>query len=64
MTFEAKVKELETLVADLQKGELSLSDSIEYYKKGLALTKELHEALKDVEQKVSVLTDEGSVESL
>ena len=64
MTFEEKVKELEMLVAELQSGELTLSASLDQYKKGLSLTKDLHEALKDIEQKVSVLTDEGSIESL
>ena len=64
MTFEKQLKELETLVDTLAAGELSLSDSIEQYKKGLQLTKELHEQLQAVEKEVKVLTEEGTQEDL
>ena len=38
MNFEKKLNELEALVAQLEKGDLSLEDSLKAYESGIALT--------------------------
>lgn len=57
--FEEKVKGLETIVEQLSAGEASLSQSVELYKQGLTLTKELYGELKTVEQEIKQLTEEN-----
>lgn len=57
--FEEKVKGLEAIVEQLSAGEASLSQSVELYKQGLTLTKELYGELKTVEQEIKQLTEEN-----
>lgn len=54
--FEAALKKLEEIVNDIEKGGLSLEESLELFAKGVALTKECQQTLKATEQKVKVLT--------
>lgn len=54
--FEDTIKELELIVEDLNKGEKTLSESIDLYKKGLDLTKRSYKYLKTVEKQVKLLT--------
>jgi exodeoxyribonuclease VII small subunit len=58
-TFEEKLKSLETIVEQLSAGEIPLSKSVDLYKQGLTLTKELYGELKTVEQEVKQLTEEN-----
>ena len=61
-SFEDALSELEALVDTLEKGELSLEDSLKTFERGVELTRTCQEALKDAEQKVRTLssTDENS----
>jgi exodeoxyribonuclease VII small subunit len=55
--------ELEQAVTEMEKDSLSLEDSFEYYKKGMDLTKECYEKLKQVEENIQLVTrDNGSIE--
>jgi len=51
--FETLMAELETIVKELERENLSLESSIEKYKKGIELSKICHEKLKEA-QKVLV----------
>ncbi|HCO09944.1 MAG TPA: exodeoxyribonuclease VII small subunit [Gammaproteobacteria bacterium] len=53
------MEQLETLVAAMEDGELSLEDSLEAFEKGIKLTRECQSALRQAEQKVLVLMDES-----
>ena len=53
--FEASLKELETLVETMEKGDLSLEDSLSHFERGVQLSRTCQQALKDAEQKVEVL---------
>ncbi|MBT5907032.1 MAG: exodeoxyribonuclease VII small subunit [Gammaproteobacteria bacterium] len=53
------MEQLETLVAAMEDGELSLEDSLEAFEKGIKLTRECQSALRQAEQKVQVLMDES-----
>jgi exodeoxyribonuclease VII small subunit len=53
--FEASLKELETLVETMEKGDLSLEDSLSHFERGVQLSRACQQALKDAEQKVEIL---------
>ena len=49
LSFEDKIKKLEVVVKGLESKEISLEDSIEKYKEGLELSKELYDMIKKAE---------------
>lgn len=54
-SFEDALSELETLVDTLEKGDLSLEDSLKSFERGVTLTRTCQEALTQAEQKVRML---------
>jgi len=54
-SFEASVKELETIVKNLEAGKLPLDQSIEEFEKGIRLARECQSMLDKAEQKVKNL---------
>ena len=61
--FEDKIKELETIVNDLESGEIDLDSSIEKYTYAMILVKECDEKLKNIEEQVSkIVTENGELE--
>jgi exodeoxyribonuclease VII small subunit len=54
--FEDELKELETIVSQIDSGELSLEESISAFERGVMLVKALNGKLDEVERKVEVLT--------
>ena len=61
--FEDKIKELETIISELENGNTSLEDSILKYTKAMKLAKECDEELKSVSEKISKLVlDNGETE--
>lgn len=59
MDFETSLKQLEALVEKLEKGGLSLEESLKCYEQGVKLTRECRQALQQAEQKISVLSKEN-----
>ena len=57
--FEDKIKELETIINDLESDNINLDDSIEKYTKAMKLVKECDEKLKNVEEQVSKIVAEN-----
>ena len=64
LSFEQALSELEALVESLEKGELSLEQSLQSFERGVTLTRSCQQALKDAEQKVSILTGESEAADL
>jgi exodeoxyribonuclease VII small subunit len=65
LNFENSLAELESLVEELEEGELSLEDSLKAFERGIKLTRECQVALTRAEQKVQQLIEEnGSVTSV
>ena len=62
--FEKAMAELESLVEQMESGDLSLEASLEHFEKGVRLTRQCQQALKQAEQKVSILLKQGDEESL
>ncbi len=58
--FEKKLNQLEVLVGEMEKGSLSLEDSLKAFEDGIKITRECQQALKDAEQKVEILTGDSS----
>lgn len=57
--FEKTLKELENLVEHMEQGDISLEDSLKYFERGIQLTRACQQALKDAEQKVSILLEKS-----
>ena len=56
--LEKSLADLETIVEELESGELSLDRSLQMFEKGIQLSRECQAALKEAEQKVKVLVDD------
>ena len=53
--LEKSLAELETIVEQLESGELPLDSSLKEFERGVRLSRECQGALKDAEQRVQVL---------
>ncbi len=58
--FEDKISELDTIINELENGEIDLDDSINKYTKAMKLIKECDEELKNVEEKVNKIVLENN----
>ncbi len=56
LTFEQALEGLQEIVAQLENGQLGLSESLECYQQGVGLLKHCHEALAGAERKIELLT--------
>ena len=55
MNFEESMKKLETIVTELEKGDLNLDDSISKFEQGIKIAKECNKMLEDAEKKITIL---------
>lgn len=62
--FEKSLDELESIVNNMEKGELSLEDSLAYFEKGISLARDCQQALNAAEQKVDILMHENGESKL
>jgi len=61
--FEDKIKELETIINELESGEIDLDSSIEKYTKAMNLVNECDKKLKSVEEQVNkIVNSNGELE--
>ncbi|SEW41785.1 Exodeoxyribonuclease VII small subunit [Cognatiyoonia koreensis] len=56
MSFEDAMKELETVVGQLERGDVALDQSIALYERGAALKARCEAKLKEAEEKVAKIT--------
>ena len=63
-SFEEALTELESLVETLEHGELSLEESLKTFERGVKLTRTCHDALKQAEQKIQILSGKESCVAL
>ena len=66
MTFENALNELESIVSKLERGEVTLEESIAIYERGAKLKSHCEGKLKDAQLKVEkiVLDKDGKVETV
>lgn len=55
--FEKAMKELEDIVRSLEKGELTLEESLKSYEKGIKMARLCQTILNEAEQKIEILHD-------
>jgi exodeoxyribonuclease VII small subunit len=55
--FEQSLSELEAIVDALEKGEMTLEESLGAFERGVGLTRACRQALDAAEQRVRILTD-------
>ena len=53
--FEDKMKKLEEIALELEKGELNLDDSVSKFEEGMKLSKECSQMLEKAEKKITML---------
>ena len=58
LDFEAALKELESLVERMEQGDQSLEQSLKDFERGVELTRNCQQALKQAEQKVQQLQEQ------
>ena len=56
INFEKALAELEQLVETMEKGDLTLEESLKQFERGVTLTRACQKALAEAEQKVRILT--------
>ncbi|MEI7757729.1 MAG: exodeoxyribonuclease VII small subunit [Bacteroidota bacterium] len=61
-SLETNLKELESIVAKMEQGDMALEDSIRSYEKGMLLLKLCQDSLKEIEQKVLVLSSDNTLD--
>lgn len=60
-SFENKIKELETIVKELENGDVPLDDAIDKYTKAMKLAKECSDKLNKATEKVNKVLNENGV---
>jgi exodeoxyribonuclease VII small subunit len=58
--FEASMAELELIVDRLERGDLTLEDSLAAFERGIRLTRDCQQALDTAEQRVRILTERSA----
>ena len=58
--FEDQIKELESIINELENGEVDIDTSIEKYTKAMSLVKSCDEKLKKIDEQVSKLVTENN----
>lgn len=58
--FEDQIKELESIINELENGEVDLDTSIEKYTNAMSLVKSCDEKLKKIDEQVSKLVTENN----
>lgn len=56
--FEQQLSELETLVEQMENGDVSLEESLKSFEKGIKLARSCQQSLQDAELKVKILLSE------
>jgi exodeoxyribonuclease VII small subunit len=62
--FEKSLQELESLVELMEKGDLTLEESLRHFERGIAVTRACQKALAEAEQKVQILVQNQGKEEL
>ena len=64
INFEKTFTELEELFKKMERGDLSLEESLKYFERGILLTKNCQQALNKAEQKVRILLEKNNKNNL
>lgn len=56
-SFEEQIEKLERIVAELEKGDLNLDDSVSKFEEGIKISKECNKILEEAEKKITILVN-------
>ena len=62
-SFESSIAELETIIDQMESGQLPLEQSLNAYKRGTELLQTCQKSLAEVEQEVRILTEANKLEA-
>lgn len=57
-SFEEQMESLEEIVEELEKGELSLEDSVSKFEEGIKISKQCNKTLEEAEKKITILVNQ------
>ena len=60
--FEESMKKLETIVTELENGNLNLDESVKKFEKGMELSKHCNELLEKAEKNITILIEKSNGE--
>jgi exodeoxyribonuclease VII small subunit len=64
MSFESSMTELQTIVQNMEHGQLTLEDSLKHFERGVQLVSSTQSKLQQAEQKVQILMEQQGQQSL
>jgi exodeoxyribonuclease VII small subunit len=59
--FESAIAELETIVKQLEEGDLALEKSLALFERGVQLSRFCHARLEEAERRVEILNERGEI---
>ncbi len=62
LTIEEAFSEIDQKIKALENEDISLEDSFKEYQEGMTLLKYCHEAIAEVEKKVQMIAEDGTLE--
>jgi exodeoxyribonuclease VII small subunit len=62
--LESSIAEINTLIDQMEQGEISLEQSLERFERGIRLIKHCQKVLQEAEQKVQILINNNDKEDL
>lgn len=61
-TYKEMMENLDEIIETLEKGDLSVEESMDKYEEGVKITKDLLEILNKAEEKVKIMHDQDETE--
>ena len=59
--FESAIAELETIVRQLEEGDMPLDTSLKLFERGVTLSRYCHEQLGAAQRRIEILTERGEI---
>ena len=57
MNFEESMKKLETIVTELENGNLNLDETVKKFEEGMKMAKQCNNILEETEKKITILLE-------
>jgi exodeoxyribonuclease VII small subunit len=64
LSFEQAMAELDSIVLEMERGEIPLEASLKQFERGVTLSRHTQKLLQEAEQKVKILTSTNGQETL
>lgn len=61
LPFEEAMKQLEVVAEELEKGDMTLDESVSKFEEGMKLSKQCNELLENAEKRITILLKDGDM---